>query len=291
MPTWHFSKPRIPVRAGVLSIAALAVPVAATQWAPEAYASPLVWLVALIPAFLLAYYRGWGGVSTALAAAMATLATSNVVLIWRGETVDDVLLLVVISVYITICLAVGWLSEALHASRERAELVALTDELTSLPNRRHVRMFLERQLAAPRRSSLSVVLFDLDGFKRYNDDYGHPAGDVMLCTFAEVLSRLVPAGSMPARYGGEEFLAVLVDFDEVRACAFADRVRAALRAAQVLEMPLTVSAGVAAGGVGVAHGNELIVAADRALYRAKQDGRDRVCGASTTMAAVSQESA
>lgn len=287
MPSWHFSKPRIPARAVVLSVAALAVPIAASQWAPDAHASPLVWLVALIPAFLLAYYRGWGGVATALAAAMATLATSNVVLIWRGAALDELLLLGVISVFIAICLAVGWLSEALHASRERAELVALTDELTSLPNRRHIRMFLERQLHAPRRSRLSVVLFDLDGFKRYNDDYGHPAGDVMLCTFGAVLSGLVPAGSMPARYGGEEFLAVLVDCDEDGAVTFADRVREGLRAVQALATPLTVSAGVATGSVGVAQANELIVAADRALYRAKQEGRDRVYGASTLIAAVS----
>ena len=287
MPSWHFSKPRIPVRAVMLSVAALAVPFAASQWAPEAYALPLVWLVALIPAFLLAYYRGWSGVATALAAAMATLALSNVVLIWRGATLDELMLLVVISIYIAICLAVGWLSEALHAHRERAELVALTDELTSLPNRRRIRMFLEQRLAAPRRTTISVVLFDLDGFKRYNDDYGHPAGDVMLCTFAEVLMQLVPSGSMPARYGGEEFLTVLVDTDETTACAFADRVRAALAAAQVLEKPLTVSAGVASGGAGVARANELIVEADRALYRAKQDGRDRVCGASANMVVAS----
>ncbi len=286
MPSWHFSKPRIPARAVVFSAAALAIPFAASQWAPEAFASPLIWLVALIPAFMLAYYRGWGGVATALAAAMATIAISNIVLVWRGIWVNDLTLLIVISIYIAICLAVGWLSEALHASRERAELVALTDELTTLPNRRHVRMFLERQLVAPRRTSLAIVLFDLDGFKRYNDEYGHPAGDVMLCTFAEVLSRQVPSGSMPARYGGEEFLVVLVDCDEAAACRFGDRVREALRDAQAVARPLTVSAGVAAG-VGVAHGNDLIVAADRALYRAKQEGRDRVCGASATMAAVS----
>ena len=287
MPSWHFSKPRIPRRAVGLSVAALAVPFASSQWATEAYAAPLVWLVALIPAFLLAYYRGWRGVATALAAAMAMLAVSNVVLILRGAVIDELMLLVVLSIFIALCLAVGWLSEALHANRERAELVALTDELTALPNRRHIRMFLDRLAVAPRRPGVAIVLFDLDDFKRYNDDYGHPAGDVMLCTFAEVLSRLVPAGSMPARYGGEEFLTVLVDYDEARAAAFADRVRAELRAAQALPRPLTVSAGVAAGNVAVAQGNDLIVAADRALYRAKQEGRDRVCAASINMAAVS----
>jgi diguanylate cyclase (GGDEF)-like protein len=286
MPTWHFSKPRIPVRAVILSVAALAVPFAASQWAADADSTPLVWLMALVPAFLLAYYRGWGGVATALAAAMATLALSNVVLILRGASINELILFGVISFYIAICLAVGWLSESLHATRARAELEALTDELTTLPNRRRIRMFLDRQLEAPRRSRISVVLFDLDGFKIYNDRYGHPAGDVMLCTFAEVLSRHCPGGCMPARYGGEEFLAVLVDHDARAAIAFADRVRMALRAAQVVERPVTVSAGVATGTVGVASTNDLIVAADRALYRAKQEGRDRVCTASDLVAAA-----
>ena len=149
--------------------------------------------------------------------AMATLAMSNLVLLVRGITINEVMLLAVISLFIAVCLGVGWLSEAMHASRERAELVALTDELTQLPNRRRVRMFLERQLAAPRRSSIAVVLFDLDNFKRFNDEHGHPMGDGMLTAFADVLSAVIPDGGMPARYGGEEFMAVLVDADEAAA--------------------------------------------------------------------------
>lgn len=286
MPTWHFSKPRIPVRAVVLSVAALAVPFAASQWAVDAAGTPLVWLMALVPAFLLAYYRGWGGVATALAAAMATLALSNVVLILRGATLNEFVMFGVVSFYIAICLGVGWLSESLHGNRARAELEALTDELTTLPNRRRIRIFLDRQLESPRRTKVSVVLFDLDGFKIYNDQFGHPAGDVMLCTFAEVLSRHIPGGCMPARYGGEEFLAVLVDHDARAAVLFAERVRMALRAAQAVEVPVTVSAGTATGMVGVATTNDLIVAADRALYRAKQEGRDRVCSASDLVAAA-----
>lgn len=280
MPTWHFSRPRVPLRAVVLSVAALAVPFIASQLAIDMAATPLIWLMALVPAFLLAYYRGWGGVATALAAAMATLALSNVALLLRGATINEYVLLAVVSLYIALCLGIGWLSEALHATRARAELQALTDELTTLPNRRRVRMFLDRQLESPRRTKVAVVLFDLDGFKVYNDRYGHPAGDVMLCTFAEVLSRHIPAGGMPARYGGEEFIAVLVDHDAESAVAFAERVRMALRAAQAMERPVTVSAGVASGLVRVASTNDLIVEADRALYRAKQDGRDRVCAAS-----------
>jgi diguanylate cyclase (GGDEF)-like protein len=284
MPTWHFSKPRIPARALVISSGALAVPFAAAQWASDASVSALVWLVALIPAFLLSYYRGWRGVATALAAAMATLAISNVVLTMRGVALNELLLLGVISLYIAICLGIGWLSEALHKGRARAELMALTDELTTLPNRRRVRMFLDQALEPMRAGTVAVVLFDLDNFKHYNDQHGHPAGDDMLCTFADVLSALVPRGAMPARYGGEEFLAVLPDFDEPRAVTFANRVRTALAATQPAGKPITVSAGVVSGGLGASVTNELIVAADQALYRAKQEGRNRVCCASELVA-------
>lgn len=287
MPSWHFSKPRIPARAVLLSAAALVVPFAASQWAVEEIASPLVWLVALIPAFLLAYYRGWGGVATSLAAAMATLALSNVVLLFRGIAVNELILLVIVSVFIATSLGIGWLSEALHATRARAELVALTDELTQLPNRRHVRMFLDRQLSGIRRTKIAVVLFDLDNFKRFNDEHGHPIGDGMLNAFADVMSAVIPEGGMPARYGGEEFLAVLVDCDEAAALRYANRVRHALSNSQPGPKPVTVSAGIAVGSVRVTTTNDLIVAADRALYRAKQDGRDRACCASEEIAAAS----
>src|SRR5688572_6761479 len=287
MPTWRFSKPKIPARAVVLSVAALAVPFVASQWAAEAAATPLVWLVALIPAFLLAYYRAWRGVATALAGAMATLALSNVVLMMRGEAINELILLSVITVYIAACLGAGWLSDALHRARARAELVALTDELTGLTNRRGIRMFLEEYLRVTTNRNLTVVLFDLDNFKRYNDEHGHPAGDVILSTFAAVLGYHVPDVGMAGRYGGEEFLVVLPDLDEVAGIAFAERVRAGLHAAQDTPKPLTVCAGVCGVVVGVNTGNDLIVAADRALYRAKHSGRDRVCSAAQLVAVAS----
>lgn len=287
MPQWYFSRPRIPARAVALSIAALAVPFASSQWAVDAPASPLIWLVALIPAFLLAYYHGWQGVATALAAAMATLALSNVVLMQRGLAVNEMILLAVVSVFIATCLGIGWLSEAMHASRARAELAALTDDLTGLPNRRRIRMFLDNQLSAARRDSIAVILFDLDNFKGYNDKHGHPAGDVVIRTFAQVLMDLMPERGMAARYGGEEFLAVICDCDETAAVALAERARAGLRAAQPLGAAVTACAGVAGGGVGVTTPTDLIVAADRALYRAKQEGRDCVLSASQLMAAAS----
>ncbi len=284
MPNWHFSKPRIPARALAISAGALLVPFAAAQWATDGSASALIWLVALIPAFLLSYYRGWQGVATALAAAMATLAVSNVVLTMRGIAINELVLLSMVVVCISVCLGIGWVSEGLHKTRARAELMALTDELTTLPNRRRVRMFLDDTLGLGMAPSVAVVLFDLDNFTRYNDQHGHPAGDDMLCTFADVLTALVPRGGMPARYGGEEFLAVLPGLDEPNAMTFANRVRTALASAQPAGRPITVSAGVVAIGSAAGGTNELIVAADQALYRAKQEGRNRVCCASELVA-------
>lgn len=145
MPEWNFSKPRIPLRAVIISIAALAVPFIETTFFPgdQSGAGALIWLLALIPAFLLAYYRGWQGVATSLAAGMAVLALAVCVVTIRGDALPQEMVLPVIAAYIAIALATGWLSESLHTTRAQAEVLALTDDLTGLPNRRRARMFLE----------------------------------------------------------------------------------------------------------------------------------------------------
>jgi diguanylate cyclase (GGDEF)-like protein len=289
MPEWNFSKPRIPLRAVVISVAALAVPFIDTTLlqTDQSGAGTLLWLLALIPAFLLAYYRGWQGVATALAAAMAVLALAVCVVTLRGGTLPQAMLLPVIGAYIAIALATGWLSEALHGTRAEAEMLALTDDLTGLPNRRHARMFLEAQLAAAKHSGpISVVLFDLDNFKAYNDRHGHSAGDRMLRTFADVLNSVSGGEALAARYGGEEFLAVLSHCDSAGGLAFAVRVRAALRDVQKSDRePITVSAGIASSNGVPRSANELVVAADQALYNAKQQGRDRAAVANSLHAA------
>lgn len=266
---------------------ALAVPFLDTSFAAPPTGtdtSTLLWLLALVPAFLLAYYRGWKGVATALAAGMAVLTIAICIALLRNGNLHDSLLLPVISAYILIALAIGFISEALHGGRERAELIALTDDLTGLPNRRHGRMYLEAELARAN-GPLSIIMFDLDHFKRYNDQHGHPAGDVMLRCFADVLSRITGVGGMPVRYGGEEFLTVLSSCDEQGARAYAQRVREALAFEQRSQEKITVCAGIATVSGVLQTANDLIIAADRALYQAKQSGRDRICVASQPMAA------
>ena len=289
MPNWYFSKPRIPLRAAILAGAALVVPFVDTTFRTGETSpnSALLWLLALVPAFLLAYYRGWRGVATALAAGMVVLTCAVCIAITRGSELRPDLLLPVIAIYIAIALATGWLSERLHDERANAEMLALTDELTGLPNRRRSRPFLESQISLARHGrALSVVMFDLDRFKGYNDRNGHPAGDVMLRTFANVLRASLVEGDLAVRYGGEEFLAVLSDCGEQDAIAFAERVRGALRTAQNGTDEITVSAGIATFGKGLSTANDLIIAADRALYDAKQRGRDQVCIATQLQSAV-----
>jgi diguanylate cyclase (GGDEF)-like protein len=277
MPDWNFSKPRIPLRAVIISVAALAVPFIDTTLNPadQTGASALLWLLALVPAFLLAYYRGWQGVATSLAAGMAVLALAICVVTVRGGVLPQEMVLPVIVAYIIIALATGWLSEMLHATRTQAEVMALTDDLTGLPNRRRARMYLEAQVAQAKGQPISVVLFDLDNFKAFNDRHGHSAGDQMLRMFADVLSSVAEGGTLAARYGGEEFLAVLSPCDSAGGLAFAVRVRAALRDLQSTAATITVSAGIASSNGVPLSANELVIAADRALYSAKQQGRDR----------------
>lgn len=268
----------VPRRALAFSLAALAAPVLAALFAPEylgRYAS-LLWLTALLPAFLLAYYRGWRGVATSLAVGMATLSLTQAAAVWMGRAVPDLLLAVVV-VYLAISLAIGWLAEELHKERAEAADMAFTDLLTGLPNRRHADIFLRDEFAAAQRGrTVAVVLFDLDDFKGYNDAHGHSAGDRALEAFAGVLRANTRRMNLAARYGGEEFLAILAGSNPGGAAIFADRVRAALEAQAIGDPALTVSAGVAVFNDEMADPAELLQRADAALYEAKRAGRNRV---------------
>jgi len=263
----------------MISVAALAVPVvgALLLWdtSGDRYGA-LLWLLALLPAFLLAYHRGWRGVATALAAGMATLALTQVAMTWVGSPTPD-LLSAVAAAYVTISLGLGWLAELMHRDREEVEDPAFTDLLTHLPNRRHARVFLENEFAAAERGRLlSVVLFDLDYFKRFNERYGHVAGDEALQLFAAKLAQNTRRMNLSARFGGEEFLTVMAGSDVEGALVFAERLRVTLSSTTRERGALTVSAGVATFHPSMRSADELLAAADHALYRAKREGRDCV---------------
>ena len=126
-----FSDRTVPPRALALSLAALTVPVIGAFQFPEQLGdySALLWLTTLLPAFILAYYRAWRGIATALAVGMATLSLTQAAVLLVGRQVPDMLLGVVIA-YVAISLCIGWLAESLHQERAVVEDMAFTDHLT-----------------------------------------------------------------------------------------------------------------------------------------------------------------
>jgi len=236
----------------------------------------LVWLLALVPALLMAYYRGWRGVAVALAVGMGAMAITQVLSDQLGRQTPDGMIGVV-AAFALMALGIGVLSERLHRERVEIEDLAFTDILTELPNRRHALAFLDSEFAAAVRGrELAIVLLDLDHFKRYNDRNGHAAGDEAMVTFAQILRDTTRQMNLSARFGGEEFVSVLAGSDSDGAGIFAERVRALLEKANVPGGPLTVSAGVAGWHPSMRSAEDLLAGADHALYQAKRDGRNCV---------------
>jgi diguanylate cyclase (GGDEF)-like protein len=279
MAKWYFDKPRIPRTGAILSLLALAVPVVSTVTRNADHEfEALIWLSALIPAFLLAYYRGWRGVALGFATAMVALTGTQLLVLTQGARLPDwPLMLAMTGVFIAISLLLGAVVERLHEARERAESLALFDPLTSLPNRRYLDLMFHKDFAAARRGvPLAVVLFDLDNFKEFNDRHGHSAGDELLRKFAQVLARNTREMNLSARIGGEEFMSLAAASQVQGALVFVDRVRQGLKQIEGTPEAVTVSVGVAAYEPGMTSPSELFDAADEALYRAKQSGRDQV---------------
>jgi diguanylate cyclase (GGDEF)-like protein len=175
---------------------------------------------------------------------------------------------------------------ALREANAQLRQLSLHDALTGLPNRRQFDLTIELEWTRAIRNHrpLSLLLLDVDCFKALNDLYGHPAGDDCLQRIAGALqSSLRRAGEMAARYGGEEFAAVLPDADSISARMVAETMRASVLALQMLhegsqvERFVTISAGVATIYPSAEESpSSLIAAADAALYRAKEQGRNRV---------------
>jgi diguanylate cyclase (GGDEF)-like protein len=275
---------RIPLRALLFSFASLFVPVAAALFFPDWTGDDsglLIWLCALIPAFLLTYYRGWSGASLALAMGMAVLVLSQVTLLLAGIQVGDLALLGgIVFVYVGTCLGIGWVTELLHRERRRAERLALTDTLTGMPNRRHSVVFVEAAFAAAKRGiPFTVVLFDVDHFKDFNDRHGHLAGDEALRKVSQVLVGSTRKMNLTARWGGEEFLSMLSDTPVEGGRIFSERVLSEIHQA-FPDGSITLSAGVARYTDDMDTPAALLAAADEAMYAAKEAGGDcvRVAG-------------
>jgi diguanylate cyclase (GGDEF)-like protein len=160
-----------------------------------------------------------------------------------------------------------------------AQLQAATDGLTGLPNRRAVQDTLKRMVAQSARgiSPLAALLLDLDHFKNINDTLGHDYGDEVLAATAVALRKAVRGSDFVGRYGGEEFLLLLPDTDKQAALQVAETVRQAIATIDIPNLnQITASIGVAVIPDDAGDAPTLIRSADRALYSAKKNGRDRI---------------
>ena len=183
----------------------------------------------------------------------------------------------------------GQISIAIDNARlyEETKRLSETDGLTGLYDSRTFYLSLDKEVSRVRRygGCLSVLMADMDHFKRHNDSYGHPSGDEVLRVVAEIMMDNCRSSDVVARYGGEEFAAVLIDTDEKEAMVVAERIRRHVEGYKFRgddEVPVvskTISLGVAVfpGDSPASGKEELVKRADDAMYRAKKGGRNRVC--------------
>jgi two-component system cell cycle response regulator len=165
----------------------------------------------------------------------------------------------------------------LEQANQQLEGLARTDGLTGLYNHRHFQDTLAREMKLSIRGKipLSMILLDVDNFKKYNDSFGHPAGDFVLKRISTILREAARETDVVARYGGEEFAVILPNADIEGSLVVAERMRAQIEAAHWPDRPVTASFGVSTISP-FKTPPELIKAADESLYAAKAAGRNRV---------------
>ena len=206
---------------------------------------------------------------------------------YRAAAIDNAVFAVVVGIFFTWCVNVYRAQAAsngikLEEQRKKLDLQATIDILTGVHNRRyfieHANIRLQECARFKRESAL--ILFDIDKFKSVNDTYGHAAGDAVICAVAEATTGQLRPYDLFARYGGEEFIVFLPETGASTARKVAERLRKIVENHvthfQSKALNCTISLGVAANDGGPVELNELINAADRALYRAKEGGRNRV---------------
>lgn len=239
----------------------------------------LSWLLILVPAFLLAYYRGWRAATRLLAGGtLLVLLAEAVAALVFGLAVNWLLLYWVAIILVAVGLGTALISELLQREHRDALVLAYSDPLTGLPNRRLVDFVLDKEFAAAIRGRpLSLVSVDVDGFAAYNGRHGRAAGDRALQLVAQQIDRHMRRMNLGGRYRDDQFLCVLSGERVDGAWVFADRLRAAI--AEML-LPtgehLTVSVGIAPYERRMRDAGELIEAAGEAVRRGSEQGGDRV---------------
>lgn len=217
-----------------------------------------------------------------LVAVFGLFVVSFAVALWGFSDFRSPTLMFIPTLLVSFVLTVSMrlMRESLALQTANLERSASTDELTGLANRAVARDALHREIERSRRSGspVSVALLDIDHFKAVNDLHGHAAGDTALRRVAALLADECRGADLPARYGGEEFIVVMPDTGLEAAQALADRLRKRVELGTLgYPAPLTVSAGVSTlvgSDTGI---DDVLAAADAALYEAKDAGRNRVC--------------
>jgi diguanylate cyclase (GGDEF)-like protein len=170
----------------------------------------------------------------------------------------------------------------LEEARKKAEMLALTDSLTGIPNRRHLTDLCMRELKRVRRyrNAASLVVLDIDDFKKINDDYGHPVGDDVLRDLTETIRAAIRDVDVFGRLGGEEFILMLPDTPAERGVEIADRLRKLIEARRVGADAVSyrISCGVTDINSDDQDLDDILIRADKALYAAKRRGKNQVVG-------------
>jgi diguanylate cyclase (GGDEF)-like protein len=198
-----------------------------------------------------------------------------------------------ISARVTAMLRIKAAQDALRVAKLELERQSITDPLTGLFNRRYFQYRLDQEIERSKRHGdpVSLLLIDLDHFKKVNDRHGHTVGDAVLCRTAELLSGELRRLDVCTRWGGEEFAVIMPNTDGSGAATVAERVLRTMRARACFSaLPIrgskdrpesfkvTASLGLSMyPSIGVESAEQLIRTADAALYRAKDQGRDRIC--------------
>lgn len=267
----------------------LAIPLLAAlaRLVPPSHLHDLVYALLAVPLALAA--TSFGAVGAA-AAGLAALASA-----WATAPVQPLL----VQVYLgSLAAALVGATYTLHrrhlalvATNRRLAQMATRDALTGLLNSRAFWTGLREVLNTHRRTGqpLSLLLLDLDNFKEFNDRYGHLAGDAMLAAVGKALLRCVRASDLACRYGGDELAVIAPNTDEAEAGQMAERIQACLSTVTIPGAPvtkqgappaITASIGIASVPPSGSTADELVAAADRALYAAKARGRNSVALAS-----------
>ena len=175
------------------------------------------------------------------------------------------------------------MTRQLFENSQQLYKLANCDALTNVANRKSIDVFLAREflLAKEKGHSLSVIMFDVDYFKKINDDYGHLVGDKVLTTVVAVIDEQFRGSDLFARYGGDEFLAVLPYVDASCAYKIVQRVfeavpRATVKVGEDKYISITISAGISELRLDDKNGEDIVRRSDNALYKAKKAGRNRI---------------